>query len=552
MPTVSFNTQFPGYTILGELGRGNARVLKARHVDSGTLVAIKHFAFNTDADTLRRFQQESEIMTLITHPNIVGVREIRLDAPLPYLVMELIEGGSVRKLLDEQKTLPVATVVRLGLQLIEALRAIHAQGIIHRDIKPENILYRLLPTGELHFLLTDFGIARLREQPKTVTGQSLMTYEYASPEQFEDPGSLGSATDYYSLGVVLFECLSGRVPFPLEKNIGIVSFMTTLLNDPPPPVSSLIDKPIAGSLEDVLQALMAKKASERLSQPDAVIVELKKAEVEQLLIEQQDRQGEPNPARGEAQGVGTPVAGTPVAGTPVAGPIKKAETRQAPPEFLVRKAAEERAARPRSRTGLWVGLLVAGLMGAGMGTYYVLSKQALTNAGVEQSDEGTSSASAEQPPVTTPVQSQTSAAEQARLLEARRKEEEYRKLEQRRQDALSAAKKLAVKKVPGYKVGLLGGIKNLQIQVSNPTNLRFSEVRVRVSYILESGKIFKAEQLTVTDVDPQSSKTINAPDSPRGTKVWPRILDYKSPDIPPKPVKPIATSAVGSLTVQQP
>ncbi|GAA4470508.1 hypothetical protein GCM10023189_59210 [Nibrella saemangeumensis] len=541
MPTVSFNTQFPGYTILGELGRGNARVLKARHVDTGTLVAIKHFAFNTDADTLRRFQQESEIMTRINHPNIVGVREIRLDAPLPYLVMELIEGGSVRKLLDEQKTLPVATVVRLGLQLIEAFKAIHAQGIIHRDVKPENILYRVLPTGELHFLLTDFGIARLREQPKTVTGQSLMTYEYASPEQFEDPGSLGAATDYYSMGVVLYECLTGRVPFPMGKDTGIVSFMTMLLNDPPPSVASLTDKPIAGSLEDLLQALMTKKAADRLSNPDAVIVDLKKAEVEQLLLEQEGRQAEVVPAGGLAQG----------ATRPVAGAVQPAETRKAPPEFLVRKAAQEPTDRTSRRTGLWVGLLALGLLGAGLGTYYVLSKEPETTTESQQPD----AEDQQDLTVNTPVQTGTvvTTSKKALIDEAKRKEEESRKQqEQRRQEGLKAAKRLAVKKVPGYKVGLIGGIKNLQIRLDNPTNLRFSEVQVRVSYILENGKIFKAEQLTINDIEPKSSKTVNAPDSPRGTKVWPRILDYKSPDIPPKPVKPSVTAGAGDSTGQEP
>lgn len=533
MPTVSFNTQFPGYTILGELGRGNARVLKARHIDSGTLVAIKHFAFNTDADTLRRFQQESEIMTRIAHPNIVGVREIRLDAPLPYLVMELIEGGSVRKLIEEQKTLPVATVVRLGLQLIEAFKAIHAQGVIHRDVKPENILYRVLPSGELHFLLTDFGIARLREQPKTVTGQSLMTYEYASPEQFEDPGSLGAATDYYSLGVVLFECLTGRVPFVMAKDTGIVTFMTALLNDPPPKVTSLIDKPVAGSLEQLLQGLLAKKAVDRIGDPDAVIVELKRAEVEQLLIEQEGRRS----------GISTDQKA--VAGTSKAPErsMPTAETRQAPAEFMVRKAVEERDTRQMSRRGLMIGLLLLGLAGAGLGIYFLTDKKADSVSSSLQPQEDIqdeedlsvnnsrirSDSVVKVPPK--PIVDSTKI-----------KAAEARKQEQKRQEALSAAKKLAVRKVPGYKVGLLGGIKGLQIEVDNPTNLRFSQVSVKVSYILDNGRVFKAEQMTFEDIEPQSTKRLNAPDSPRGTKVWPRILDYKSPDIPSKVTNAGATA----------
>src|SRR5438093_11879244 len=102
MPTVNFNQHFPGYEILGELGRSNARVLKARNQSNGELVAIKHFSFNTDAATLSRFQQESEIMTTIKHPNIVKIKEVQLDAEMPYVVMELIEGGDLRSLLKEQ------------------------------------------------------------------------------------------------------------------------------------------------------------------------------------------------------------------------------------------------------------------------------------------------------------------------------------------------------------------------------------------------------------------------------------------------------------------
>ena len=83
MPTVNFNTHLPGYEVLAELGRGNTRVLKARHLPSGDVVAIKQYAFATDADTLRRFERESQIMTRIDHPNIVRVREVQLGAAMP-------------------------------------------------------------------------------------------------------------------------------------------------------------------------------------------------------------------------------------------------------------------------------------------------------------------------------------------------------------------------------------------------------------------------------------------------------------------------------------
>src|ERR1044071_7452996 len=136
MPTVSFNQHFPGYEILGELSRSNARVLKARNQLNGELVAIKHFNLGTDKETIKRFQRESEIMMAVQHPNIVKIREIRLQTELPYIVMDYIEGGDLRFLLKEKGKLDTPDIVRLGLQMIQAFAAIHEKGIIHRDIKP--------------------------------------------------------------------------------------------------------------------------------------------------------------------------------------------------------------------------------------------------------------------------------------------------------------------------------------------------------------------------------------------------------------------------------
>jgi serine/threonine-protein kinase len=281
MPTSAFSQHFPGYEILGELGRSNARVLKARNQFNGELVAIKHFSFNTDPATLRRFQQESEIMTTIKHPNIVKIKEVQLDSEMPYVVMELIEGGDLRNLLKESGHLDTPSTIRLGLQMAEAFKIIHQQGIIHRDIKPENIMYRLLPSGELHFLLTDFGIAKVREQSVTVTGQSLMTYEYASPEQFDNPKGVTAATDYYSLGVVLYECLSGRVPFILEEG-RMHSFINKVMDAPPPPLSLPAESPLPESLRTLVNSLLAKKPEDRIKDELTLRRKLKRAEIEEI------------------------------------------------------------------------------------------------------------------------------------------------------------------------------------------------------------------------------------------------------------------------------
>jgi eukaryotic-like serine/threonine-protein kinase len=279
MATSIFRDYFKGYEILGEIGRGNARVLKARHLVSGNLVAIKHFAFNTDADTLRRFQRESEIMKSIQHDHIVKIVDVHLDAELPYIVMQLIEGGDVRRLLKDRGTLEVDTVIQLAQHMTDALDAIHAKGVVHRDIKPENIMYRRLPNGELQFLLTDFGIAKLREQTNTVTGSSMLTYEYASPEQFSHARTVSTPTDYYSLGIVLYECLTGAVPFAYNDQ-DLLWHINRVIECPVPEMVLPGDRFMPPTLLQLLHALLGKQAMHRLSDSAEVRNLLQKAAIE--------------------------------------------------------------------------------------------------------------------------------------------------------------------------------------------------------------------------------------------------------------------------------
>lgn len=279
MATTSFNQYFPLYEIIGELGRGNARVLKVRHRISGELMAIKHFAFNTDPETLRRFQQESEIMTAIQHPHIVKIRDVHLDADLPYIAMELIEGGDLRKKLKTNGKLPLSEVILLAEQLVSALEAIHAKAVVHRDIKPENIMYRNLPEGGQEYLLTDFGIAKLREQSNTVTGSSMLTFEYASPEQFTESRSVDAATDYYSLGVLLFECITGRVPFEYEEG-NLLLHINQVISHPVDFFLLPGGQSFPLSMKKILQGLLAKRATERLTDPTQLRLLLQSAKME--------------------------------------------------------------------------------------------------------------------------------------------------------------------------------------------------------------------------------------------------------------------------------
>jgi serine/threonine-protein kinase len=283
MATSIFKEYFKGYEILGELGRGNARVLKARSLQTGELVAIKHFAFNTEPDTLRRFQRESEIMKSIQHEYIVKIIEVHLDAELPYIVMQLVEGGDLRSLLKMHRTLDIPTIIRLAHHMTEALDAIHAKAVVHRDVKPENIMYRKLPGGDIHFLLTDFGIAKLREQSDTitVTGASMLTYDYASPEQFNQSKNVSTPTDYYSLGVVIYECLTGLVPFEYEQDDLLMHINRVIAS--PVPVPRLPEhRSLPPSMMLLLEGLLTKQGSYRLADPVQVRHLLKMAAIEDL------------------------------------------------------------------------------------------------------------------------------------------------------------------------------------------------------------------------------------------------------------------------------
>lgn len=271
MATSIFKEYFKGYEILGELGRGNARVLKARNLYTGELVAIKHFSFNTEPDALRRFQRESEIMKSIEHDYVVKIIEVHLDAELPYIVMQLIEGGDLRSLLKTEITLDISVVIELAHHMTEALLTIHSKSIVHRDVKPENIMYRRLPSGEIQFLLTDFGIAKLREQADaiTVTGASMLTYDYASPEQFSQSKTVAAATDYYSLGVVIYECLTGCVPFEYEQD-DLLMHINRVISAPVPAPQMPGGQVPPPSMLQLLEGLLRKQPSKRLCDPGSV------------------------------------------------------------------------------------------------------------------------------------------------------------------------------------------------------------------------------------------------------------------------------------------
>ncbi len=203
------------YRLDAELGRGGMGIVYAaldtRH---GRWVALKVIAphIASDEEFANRFMREARIAVTLEHPNVVPVYETGSDAGVLFIAMRLVHGADLSTVVEEQGPLPLERVLRIARQVGSALDGAHIHGLVHRDIKPGNIL--LTGSGEEeHAYLTDFGLAReSADTSLTGTGEWIGTADYIAPEQIAD-GIVSARTDIYSLGCVLYELLTGGVPY---------------------------------------------------------------------------------------------------------------------------------------------------------------------------------------------------------------------------------------------------------------------------------------------------------------------------------------------------
>src|SRR6266498_1658645 len=236
------------YKISEPIGTGGmGEVYLATDVTAGRKAALKllPLRFTGDAERLKRFQQEARAVVGLNHPNILTVYEIGEDHSIHYIASELIEGETLREHLTH-RPMQLGEAVDIAIQVISALVAAHETGIVHRDIKPENIMLR--PDGYVKVL--DFGIAKLAEQELPVTipkdeavllvetnlGSVLGTVRYMSPEQARGSPT-DKRTDIWSLGVVLYEMITGHAPFTGDTPREV---MASILGTEPPPLASYI------------------------------------------------------------------------------------------------------------------------------------------------------------------------------------------------------------------------------------------------------------------------------------------------------------------------
>jgi serine/threonine protein kinase len=210
------NTLFDGrYRIIRKLGAGGmANVYLAEDEDLGRRVAIKilNDRYANDEAFIERFRREAKSAAGLSHPNIVSIYDRGEAEGTYYIAMEVIEGRSLKELILTRGPLPIGLALAYTRQILDALRFSHRHGIIHRDIKPHNIL--IGPENRLK--VTDFGIARYGPSQMTEAGSIMGTAQYLSPEQARG-APVTASSDLYSLGIVLYEMLTGKVPFGGES-----------------------------------------------------------------------------------------------------------------------------------------------------------------------------------------------------------------------------------------------------------------------------------------------------------------------------------------------
>ena len=256
------------YEILEPIGFGGmAVVYKARCHRLNRLVAIKILKeeLGKDDEFRNRFHAESQAVAMLSHPNIMSVYDVSTHEDADYIVMELIDGITLKQYMEKKGTLNWKETLHFSMQIAKALEHAHGRGIVHRDITPHNVM--VLKNGSVK--VTDFGIARLMSQSNTLTKEALGSVHYISPEQAKG-GRVDNRSDLYSLGVVMYEMMTGRAPYDGDTPVAVAiqhinggAVMPSVLNPN-----------IPGGLEQIIMKCMATDPGQRYSSATALLYDL--------------------------------------------------------------------------------------------------------------------------------------------------------------------------------------------------------------------------------------------------------------------------------------
>ena len=376
------------YEVLDVIGVGGmAIVYRARDTVLNRFVAVKMLKeeFSQDSDFRRRFHAESQAVAMLSHPNIVSIYDVSHSEDADYIVMELVEGVTLKEYMERKGALSAAEVLHFVPQIASALEHAHSRGIIHRDIKPQNLI--ILRDGTLK--VTDFGIARFIEsKQETMAGDALGSVHYVSPEQARG-SRVDSRSDIYSLGVVMYEMLTGRLPFEGDTPVAVVLQHINSV----PLLPSEINPEIPVGLEEITMKAMNPDPEQRYAAASEMLADLELCKNDPTLSFgygiAQEEYTEP--------GSGDTMMFTPVAPNETAA----AQREEAKKSELSRREAKKRQAyrehanadddyddfRPRARTPIFV-YLITGILTASIffgGAVFIIS----TIFGSEQTDTGT-------------------------------------------------------------------------------------------------------------------------------------------------------------------
>jgi eukaryotic-like serine/threonine-protein kinase len=311
------------YRVLRRLGSGGMAdvwLAEDQHLQRQVALKVLHRHFAQDREFVARFQREAEAAAALQHPNIVSVYDRGEVDGTSYIAMQYVQGPTLKELIE--RGLSPEQAVMLIRQVLEAARAAHRQGIVHRDLKPQNVIV----DDEGKALVTDFGIARAGVSEITQTGSVMGTPHYLSPEQAQGY-EVSSVSDLYSIGVLLYEALTGRVPFEGESAVAVA--MKQVSQAPQRPSS--INPRVSPALDAVVMRALEKEPGQRFQSADAFIAALDQA------------MREPGTA----------------SGTQSFAPL--------PPVVAVVEEQAEQEDEGKGRRLLWIGLAIAAIVGVLIG-----------------------------------------------------------------------------------------------------------------------------------------------------------------------------------------
>jgi serine/threonine protein kinase len=253
------------YRILQVLDEGGmGRLYHAEHIRLHRPIAVKVLAHHLAADqaALTRFHREAEIVSQLHHPHIVHILDFdTTETGAPYIVMELLQGESLAKRLDRERTLPIADVVQIVAQIASALNLAHQQGIVHRDLKPDNVFLLKVDADQVFVKLLDFGISKSTSAAAKVTREFdvLGTPDYMAPEQAISTVRADHRADQFALACMTYEMITGRMPFTAES---VAELLHKVVHEQPP-AASLYAPGLGAAVDLVLLRAMSKSKDAR-------------------------------------------------------------------------------------------------------------------------------------------------------------------------------------------------------------------------------------------------------------------------------------------------